>query len=107
LPEQANTILEGRLGIEIELLQVQLRTNPDNPYIWERIVEKEYLFSKDIRDHSIAAFKELYYSIGISFVAIRKIPTQAGGFYWKVYTTNYTGCIKLTVLNIELPRSKL
>jgi hypothetical protein len=95
------------LGIEIEPSQVRLRTNPDDPYIWERMAEKEHLFSKDIRDHSIAALKELYHGVGVSFVAIRKIPTQAGGFHWEVYATNHTGCVKLTVLNIELPRSEL
>jgi hypothetical protein len=69
---------------------VRLRTNPDDPYIWEKAAEKEHLFSKNISDHSIAALKELYDGVGVSFVAIRNMSTQAGSFHGKVYATNHT-----------------
>jgi len=62
------------LGIIIEPLQVCLIPGPDNPYIWKVLLEKEELFLriflKNISDHSIGAYKELYKGVGITFKAI-------------------------------------
>lgn len=68
----ANVILENKLGIKIELSQVRLKTNTDDPYTWERMDGKEHLFSKNISDHSTRALKELYEGIDVSFAAIGK-----------------------------------
>jgi hypothetical protein len=50
---------DKKLGIRIEPSQMQLKTNPENPYIWERMEEKEHLFSKSITDLSTGTLKEL------------------------------------------------
>ena len=55
----------------IEPSQVRLKTGPDDVYAWERLSDKEHLFSKNISDHSIGALKELYWEVGLSFEAVR------------------------------------
>lgn len=54
----------------IEPSQVRLKTIPDDVYAWERLSDKEHLFSKNISDHSISALKELYQEVGVSFEAV-------------------------------------
>jgi len=54
----------------IEPSQVRLKTGPDEVYAWERLSDKEHLFSKNISDHSIGALKELYQEVGLSFEAV-------------------------------------
>jgi hypothetical protein len=86
--EPADSTLDSTLGIRIEPSQVRLRTTPDDPYIWERLKEKEHLFEKNISDHSIATLKEVCEGVGKSFRAIRKISTKElpmGCLQQKVY----------------------
>ena len=66
----ANTIPESRIDIIIELLQVCLIPGTNNPYSWKVLPEKKYLFSKNINDYSISAYKELYREISVLFKAI-------------------------------------
>jgi hypothetical protein len=56
----------------IDPSQVRLKTSPDDVYVWERLSEKEHLFSKNISDHSIGALKELYQEVGLSIEAVGK-----------------------------------
>jgi hypothetical protein len=59
-----------RLGILVEPSQVRLKPNPDDGYLWEKLDNKEHLFSKNISDHSTGALKELYRDVGLSFEAV-------------------------------------
>jgi hypothetical protein len=58
------------VGILIKLLQVRLITGTNNPYTWKVLLEKKHLFSKNISDYLIGAYKELYKGINITFKAI-------------------------------------
>jgi hypothetical protein len=58
------------VGISIKPLQVYLITGTNNPYTWKVLLKKKHLFSKNISDHSIGAYKELYKGISIAFEAI-------------------------------------
>ncbi|KAF2257714.1 hypothetical protein CC78DRAFT_527427, partial [Lojkania enalia] len=62
--------LESRLGIIVEPAQVRLLPSPDNPYTWRFLPKKKHLFSKNISDHSISAYKELCDGVGKTFKAI-------------------------------------
>ena len=68
---------DNRLGILIEPSQVWLKTNPDDPYAWEKIEGKEHLFSKNMSDLSTGALKELCKGIGKSFTVVWKPSTHA------------------------------
>ncbi|KAH8800815.1 hypothetical protein F5884DRAFT_862741 [Xylogone sp. PMI_703] len=75
--------IKHQLGIVIEPSQVRLRPSSDDVYTWERLGEKERLFSKNISDHSVAALKELYREVGSSFQAVhneRLHELPIGGF---------------------------
>jgi hypothetical protein len=87
----ANTTPESRIGIEIEPSQVRLIPRPDDPYTWKVLPEKKYLFSKNISDHSISAYKELCGEIGVLFEAVPVVARQArtgseSGIAQKVFT---------------------
>ena len=82
---------ESRTGIEIEPSQVRLIPRPDDPYTWKVLPEKKYLFSKNISDHSISAYKELCGEIGVLFEAVPVAAIQArtgseGGIAQEVFT---------------------
>ncbi|KAF1964846.1 hypothetical protein BU23DRAFT_630329 [Bimuria novae-zelandiae CBS 107.79] len=62
--------IQSRLGIVVEPAQVRLLPSPDNPYAWRFLPEKKHLFSKNISDHSINAYKELCDGVGKTFEAI-------------------------------------
>ncbi|KAI9776698.1 MAG: hypothetical protein M1839_009425 [Geoglossum umbratile] len=64
------------LGILIEPSQVRLKTNYDDPYIWEIMEGKEQLFSRNMSDLSIGALKELCEGIDKTFAAIWKPSTR-------------------------------
>lgn len=67
---------EENLGILIEPAQVRLQTEKTNdPYIWDRLEEKEHLFSKNISDHSVGGLIELTEGLGKFFSAIPKTTT--------------------------------
>jgi hypothetical protein len=74
----ANTTPESRIGIAIEPSQVRLIPGADDPYSWKVLPEKKYLFSKNMSDHSISAYKELYGEIGVLFEAVPVKTTRAG-----------------------------
>jgi hypothetical protein len=56
---------------------VRLKTNADDPYTWERMEEKEHLFSKNLSDLSSGQLKDLCDGVDKSFVAIHKAPVQS------------------------------
>ena len=74
-----NPSTESRLGIIIEPSQVRLIPGPDDPYIWKVLPEKGELFSKifskNISDHSIGAYKELCEGVGTTFEAVQVTAT--------------------------------
>jgi hypothetical protein len=72
----ANSISESRIGISIEPSQVRLTPGPVDLYRWKVLPVKRQLFSKNLSDHSIGAYKELYRGVGISFEAISITATQ-------------------------------
>ena len=51
---------------------MRLKTSPDDPYLWERMKEKEHLFQRNLSDLSIGQLKELLDGVDKSFVAIWK-----------------------------------
>ncbi len=58
------------MKILIELLQVRLITGTNNPYTWKVLPEKKHLFSKNLSDYSIGAYKELCEGISVAFEAV-------------------------------------
>ena len=68
---------DERLGISIEPSQVRLKTRLDDPYKWEKMKEREYLFMKNLSNLSTNQLRELCNGIGKSFVAVGK-PVAAG-----------------------------
>lgn len=60
----------------IEASQVRLKSNPDDPYTWERLEEKEHLVSKKLSDLSAGQLKELCDGVNNPFRAIWKVPLQ-------------------------------
>lgn len=60
----------------IEASPVRLKTNADDPYTWEKMDEKEHLFSKNLSDCSIGQLKDLCDGVDTSFLAIWKAPFQ-------------------------------
>lgn len=56
----------------VEALQVRLKTNPDNPYTWEKLEDKEYQFSKNLSNLSTGQLEDLCDGVGKSFTAIWK-----------------------------------
>lgn len=69
---------ESRIGIAIEPSQVRLIPSADDPYSWKVLPEKKYLFSKNMSDHSISAYKELCGEIGVLFEAVPVESTRTG-----------------------------
>lgn len=57
--------------------QVRLKTNADDPYTWEKLDEKEHLFSRNISDLSIGQLKDLCDGVDKWFIAICKAPFQS------------------------------
>ena len=49
---------------------MRLKTNADDPYTWEKLDEKEYLFLKNLSNLLISQLKDLYNSVDKSFIAI-------------------------------------
>ena len=67
------------MGISIEPSQVRLITGTDDRYTWKVLPEKKHLFSKNISDHSIGAYKELCEGISVAFEAVpASIPIGTG-----------------------------
>ena len=55
---------------------MRLKTNTDDPYTWERMEEKEHLFSKNLSDLSTGQLKELCEGVNKSFRVIWRPPLQ-------------------------------
>ncbi|KAF2008252.1 hypothetical protein BU24DRAFT_360698, partial [Aaosphaeria arxii CBS 175.79] len=77
------------LGITVEPAQVRLLPRLDDPYRWRAVPEKQHLFSKNLSDHSIGAYKSLCDGIGKTFEAVllgtSMLPTEADiGFTGKI-----------------------
>jgi hypothetical protein len=58
----------------IEPLRVRLMPGPEDQYVWKWLLEYEdklsKLFKKNLSDHSVGAYKELYEGVGEFFEAI-------------------------------------
>ena len=65
------------MRIAIEVSQMQLKTNANDSYTWERMKEKEYLFFKNLNDLSSDRFKNLCDDVNKSFIIIYKISVQS------------------------------
>ncbi|CAI6342316.1 unnamed protein product [Periconia digitata] len=68
--KELSTHIQSKLGIVIDPAQVRLLPSPDDPYTWRFLPEKKHLFSKNISDHSISAYKDLSNGVGRTFEAI-------------------------------------
>jgi len=67
-----NKTTEGQLGISIDLLEVRLITRVEDPYSWQSLPTRTYLFEKNLSKHSIGAYMELCREVGVSFEAVAK-----------------------------------
>ena len=59
-----------KLGISIEPAEIRLITSADDPYTWQILPEKQYLFTKHLSKHSVGDYKELCQGVGISFEVV-------------------------------------
>ncbi|KAF2181005.1 hypothetical protein K469DRAFT_692521 [Zopfia rhizophila CBS 207.26] len=69
--------IQSRLGIQIKPSEVRLIPNAADPYAWKVLSEKAELFSKNISDHSIGAYRELCEGVGVTFEAVSSITHSA------------------------------
>jgi hypothetical protein len=67
-----NKTTKGQLGISIDLLEVRLITRIEDPYSWQSLPTRTYLFEKNLSKHSIGAYMELYREVSVSFKAMAK-----------------------------------
>ncbi|KAF2008722.1 hypothetical protein BU24DRAFT_429292 [Aaosphaeria arxii CBS 175.79] len=68
--EDLSRYIQTQLGITVEPAQVRLLPRLDDPYRWRAVPEKQHLFSKNLSDHSIGAYKSLCDGIGKTFEAV-------------------------------------
>ncbi|PVH67456.1 hypothetical protein DL98DRAFT_507700 [Cadophora sp. DSE1049] len=68
--EELSKHIQKKVGILIEPSQVRLVTGADDLYTWKVLPHKKHLFSKNISDHSIGAYKELCEGIDSAFEAV-------------------------------------
>lgn len=54
----------------MEPAQVRLQPRAEEPSTWQALPEKQALFSKNLSDHSIGAYKELWAGVGETFEAV-------------------------------------
>ena len=62
-----------KLGLSIKPEDVRLITNADDPYLWQALPEKDYLFKKQLSKHSIGAYRALCREVGVLFEAVPTI----------------------------------
>jgi hypothetical protein len=67
-----NETTEGQLGISIDPSEVRLITRVEDPYSWQSLPARTYLFEKNLSKHSIGAYMELCREVGVSFEAVAK-----------------------------------
>jgi hypothetical protein len=65
-----NKIIESKLGISIDPLEVRLITRVEDPYSWKSLPTRTHLFGKNLSNHSIGAYMELYREVRVSFEAM-------------------------------------
>ncbi|KAF2806406.1 uncharacterized protein BDZ99DRAFT_348577, partial [Mytilinidion resinicola] len=72
--EKLSKHIQRRLNITIRPSEVRLNPSATDPYAWKILPEKEGLlskiFSKNISEHSIGAYRELCEEVGITFEAV-------------------------------------
>jgi hypothetical protein len=67
-----NKTTEGQLGISIDPSEVRLITRVEDPYSWQSLPARTYLFEKNLSKYSIRAYIELCREVSISFETIAK-----------------------------------
>ncbi|KAK0747295.1 hypothetical protein B0T21DRAFT_277431, partial [Apiosordaria backusii] len=65
--------IKERVGISIKPSEVRLLTSRNDGYSWKYLPEAEHLFSKNISDHSIGAYRELCAGLGNTFEAVPSV----------------------------------
>ncbi|KAI3341943.1 hypothetical protein F4824DRAFT_486381 [Ustulina deusta] len=65
--------IEKQLGLHLNPSQVRLNTTRNDAYSWETLPEARHLFSKNLSDHSVGAYKELCDNVGVTFEAVRRV----------------------------------
>ncbi|KAI1463201.1 uncharacterized protein F4812DRAFT_447445 [Daldinia caldariorum] len=71
--------IEERLGINIPPSQVRLQSTRNDGYAWQVLPEKQHLFSKNLSDHSVGAYRDLCEGVGVTFEAVRATPESYTG----------------------------
>ncbi|KAI0398859.1 hypothetical protein F4802DRAFT_613309 [Xylaria palmicola] len=66
--------LKAKLGLRLPPSQVRLHTTREDAYSWKILPEMQHLFSKNLSDHSVGAYKELCDKVGVAFEAVQSIP---------------------------------
>ncbi|KFY83261.1 hypothetical protein V500_10116, partial [Pseudogymnoascus sp. VKM F-4518 (FW-2643)] len=61
-----------KLGIAVDPLEIRLITREQDPYSWQYLPAASHLFQKNLSNHSIGAYMELFREIGSSFEAVAK-----------------------------------
>ncbi|EEU38588.1 uncharacterized protein NECHADRAFT_88462 [Fusarium vanettenii 77-13-4] len=59
-----------KLAAHIEPAEVRLVTMQSDAYTWIHTTEVAHLFSKDLADHGVTAYRRLYQEVGQSFHAV-------------------------------------
>ncbi|KAH8701366.1 hypothetical protein GQ44DRAFT_831925 [Phaeosphaeriaceae sp. PMI808] len=72
--EQLSKHIQSTLGINVKPSEVRLSPSQNDPYAWKILPEKRRVFSeiftKNLSQHSISAYKALCEGVGISFEAV-------------------------------------
>ncbi|KAH8708388.1 hypothetical protein GQ44DRAFT_830806 [Phaeosphaeriaceae sp. PMI808] len=72
--ERLSNHIQSTLGINVKPSEVRLSPSPNDPYAWKILPEKRRFFSeiftKNLSQHSINAYKTLCEGVGISFEAV-------------------------------------
>jgi len=100
--------IKDALGIIIEPSQVRLITTDDDPYGWAVLPEKRHLFSKNLSNHSIGAYKELCECVGISFEAVlKRSPARDSIDPFAVYSPKPNRSFSAQIAELENKAEKL
>ena len=67
-----NKKIESKLGISIDPSEVRLITRVEDPYSWKYLPARTHLFEKNLSNHSIGAYMELYREVGVSIEAVAR-----------------------------------
>ncbi|KAI0810065.1 hypothetical protein GGR55DRAFT_151276 [Xylaria sp. FL0064] len=72
--------IEAKLGLRLSPSQVRLHTTREDGYSWKMLPEMQHVFSKNLSDHSIRAYKDLCDNVGVTFEAVRRVPESPHSF---------------------------